>query len=147
MKTVFEPAYRQQLHDRVARLDPRAAARWGRMTAPDMVCHLLESARMCLEELPVAPKRVPLRFFPLKQIAIYWAPMPKGLPTAPELVARRPADWDADVTALHAALDRVAARPVDSAWCAHPAFGPMSGRQWGVLVYRHSDHHLRQFGV
>ena len=28
-----------------------------------------------------------------------------------------------------------------------PAFGPLSARGWGVLTYRHLDHHLLQFGV
>jgi len=26
-------------------------------------------------------------------------------------------------------------------------FGRLSAKQWGVLMYRHVDHHLRQFGV
>jgi hypothetical protein len=37
-----------------------------------------------------------------------------------------------------------------SVWNAapeHPAFGRLSGRAWGALVYRHMDHHLRQFGL
>ncbi len=30
---------------------------------------------------------------------------------------------------------------------AHPVFGPMSTKQWGVFAWIHLDHHLRQFGV
>jgi hypothetical protein len=30
---------------------------------------------------------------------------------------------------------------------AHPSFGRLSGREWGILVYKHTDHRLRQFGV
>ena len=30
---------------------------------------------------------------------------------------------------------------------AHPIFGPLTVRQWGVQGYKHTDHHLRQFGV
>jgi len=29
----------------------------------------------------------------------------------------------------------------------HPAFGRMNSRDWGTLVHRHVDHHLRQFGA
>ena len=29
----------------------------------------------------------------------------------------------------------------------HPAFGDITTQAWGVLAYRHTDHHLRQFGV
>jgi hypothetical protein len=29
----------------------------------------------------------------------------------------------------------------------HPIFGTMSPQDWGVLLYKHTDHHLRQFGL
>ena len=30
---------------------------------------------------------------------------------------------------------------------SHPVFGPLTHQQWGIFVWRHVDHHLRQFGV
>jgi hypothetical protein len=44
---------------------------------------------------------------------------------------------------LHAA----AARGAAAEWATHPAFGAISGKDYGTLIYRHFDHHLRQFGV
>jgi len=35
--------------------------------------------------------------------------------------------------------------PTTEEWPEHPAFGALSRRAWGVLIYRHMDHHLRQF--
>ena len=29
----------------------------------------------------------------------------------------------------------------------HPSFGNLKGDEWGILVYRHLDHHLQQFGA
>ena len=29
----------------------------------------------------------------------------------------------------------------------HIAFGNLSTQQWGIALYKHMDHHLRQFGV
>ena len=29
----------------------------------------------------------------------------------------------------------------------HPFFGPMTKEQVGRFVYKHTDHHLRQFGI
>lgn len=29
----------------------------------------------------------------------------------------------------------------------HPFFGKMTGEDWGHLMYKHLDHHFRQFGV
>lgn len=147
MNSIFEPTNRQALRERIGALDPRATARWGRMTAPAMVCHLLESARMALGELPVKSKRLPIRYPPFKQLIVYWLPFPKGAPTAPELMARVPAQWQSDIDALQAALDRAHAKQIDSDWPEHPAFGVLTGRAWGVLIQRHTDHHLKQFGA
>ena len=81
-----------EIHDRVGRLTPDRKGEWGRMSAPQMVCHLGESLKMALGELPVAPKSSPLRYPPLKQFIVYLAPFPKNVPTAPELLARPPSD-------------------------------------------------------
>ncbi|NIP78404.1 MAG: hypothetical protein GWM90_04055, partial [Gemmatimonadetes bacterium] len=52
-----------------------------------------------------------------------------------------------DLAALRAALDRYAADPAGVAGNVHAAFGPLSRKEWGVWGYRHTDHHLRQFGL
>jgi len=113
-----------------------------------MVCHLAEGLKMALGELPVAPKNLPLRYPPLKQLIIYVAPFPKHAPTAPELViTATPSEWAGDVRTLTTLMDRFVARGPAGPWVDHPAFGRLSPRAWGVLVYRHMDHHFKQFGV
>ena len=147
MRSLWRARDRQALHARVARLSAAAPPRWGRMTAPQMVSHLVESLRMATGELPVAPKRGPLRYPVVKHLIVYLIPFPKGVPTAPELVSRVPSDWPSDVRALSAAMEGCASRAATDRWPDHPAFGRLSHRAWGVLIYRHMDHHLRQFGV
>jgi hypothetical protein len=111
-----------------------------------MVCHLADSLRMAMGDLKVAPKKSPIRYPPLKQLIVYVAPFPKGVPTAPELLAREPREWTAEVADLQSLLDRAADGRSTDAWPEHPAFGTLSKRAWGVLIFRHMDHHLRQFG-
>jgi hypothetical protein len=147
MKSVFNPAVHRELHERVQRLQPQQRPQWGRMSATQMVAHLADSLRMASGELEVAPKRVPIRFPPLKQLVLYVLPIPKELPTAPELIARKPGDWTAEVADLREQLNGLVERGGEALAPSHPAFGTLSQRQWGVLVYRHMDHHLRQFGV
>ena len=117
------------------------------MTAPQMVAHLADSLRMALGDIVCAPKKSPIRFTPLKQVVIYWLPFPKGVPTAVELITRAPADWQSEVADLSSLLDHFARRDRHGKWPDHPVFGRMHGASWGVLVYRHMDHHLRQFGA
>jgi hypothetical protein len=147
MKTMWDGNDQREVSDRLTRLLPDRRAAWGRMSAPQMVCHLSESLRMALGELKVAPKKVPIRYPPLKQFIVYVAPFPKNVPTAPELLERSPREWNADVAELQSLIERFAARRGAAQWAEHPAFGRLSERAWGVLVYRHMDHHLRQFGA
>ena len=58
-----------------------------------------------------------------------------------------PGEWREDVVTLHALVDRVGARSPDGSWGTHPVFGQVSGPEWGLLCWRHLDHHLRQFRV
>ena len=148
MKTMWDAPCQLEIRDRVARLSPERKGEWGKLSAPEMVCHLAESLKMALGDLPVTRKNVPIRYPPLKQLIVYLLPFPKGVPTAPELLTRSPRAWNADVADLQALVDRFVARGSETTpWVEHPAFGRLSRRAWGVLVYRHMDHHLRQFGA
>lgn len=147
MKSIFNSRDHLELHERVQRLTTTTKAQWGKMTALQMVAHLSDSLRMASGELEVAPKKAPIRFSPLKQLVLYLLPIPKGVPTSPELIRRKPGDWSAEVAALREELNGIVERGGEALAPSHPAFGKLSARQWGVLIYRHMDHHLKQFGV
>lgn len=147
MKTVWNDADYRELCGRLDRLTPETRARWGKMDGPQMVCHLADSLRMVSGELRVAPKKLPIRFTPLKQLIIYCMPFPKGAPTAPELRAREPMEWEAEITTLRSQLAALVKRGTSGPFVPHPAFGALTPRTIGVLVYRHMNHHLTQFGV
>ncbi len=146
MKSIWRASTRDELRARLGRLSPDSKARWGSMTAPQMVAHLADCSRMTLGDLPVAPKRTAIRYPPLKQLIVYCLPFPKGAQTAPELIGRVPGDWMQEVHAAGALLERIASPP-EGQRPEHPMFGRFSEQALGVFVYRHYDHHLRQFGV
>ena len=147
MKTLWTESARQELCERLARLDPTTQPRWGKMNCAQMLAHLTDSMRMTLGELPTQPKGGPLRYPPLKQLIIYWLPWPQGVPTAPELLARAPESIEHETAAVQALIAGFAQSEDKAHWPEHPAFGRLSAKDWGVLAYRHLDHHLRQFGV
>lgn len=148
MPTLFANDARKALNQRLAGLRPDAPPRWGRFTAPRMLAHVNDGLRMALGDLPTVSKKLPLRYPPLKQLLIYVLPFPKGAPTARELLARvDQAEWDVEVAAFPTLVERAGASRGRRDWSLHPAFGRLSSRAWGVLGYRHVDHHFTQFGV
>lgn len=146
MADFYDPARRAELLARLALLSPDRAPAWGRFTAPRMVLHLLESIRMAKGEIRPAPRPLPLQFL-VRPLFVHHLPWPKGAPTAPELLSRTPSTWEDDLAALRDAIATYPEPAADAALPDHPAFGPMDKRDWGVLLLRHVDHHLKQFGV
>jgi hypothetical protein len=146
-QTIFDSAARQQLLARIDRLTPDAHGAWGKLTAPKMVSHLHDSLRMALGDLVVPPRKSFLGNRLMRYLVIHVMPWPKGAPTAPQLLARAPESWPADIASLKGLVERAAANESAGAWQPHPAFGDISTRTWGVLIHRHVAHHLTQFGV
>jgi hypothetical protein len=144
---MFNDADRSSLLARIDRVSSGAKPRWGKMNAELMLAHLVESIRMGIGELTPRPKKLPIRYFPLKQLIIYWLPFPKGAPTAPELLPKETGTTDRGKSELARVLRLFAERANQAEWPDHPAFGKLTKQAWGVLTYRHFDHHLRQFGV
>jgi hypothetical protein len=146
-QTIFDPGVRDSLVQRLHTLTPERRPQWGRMSAPQMVSHLIQACRMACGEVPVQVIASPLRYYPLNWLIIHWLPWPKGAPTAPELLSRQPEHWDRDVDDLVARIRKFSERNPGGQWPPHPAFGAISGASWGVLAYRHIDHHFEQFGI
>lgn len=150
MKTLLDAETEKRLRARAAALTPDAPARWGRMNARQMVCHLTDSFRVALGEVPVVAKWTPLRLYPLRWLFVYTLPIPKGkVPTTPEFQRTEPAEWEKDVAAWNGAFDRFVLRSREESprWGTHPAFGDLGTGEWGRLSAQHNDHHLTQFGV
>jgi hypothetical protein len=144
---MWNDADRERMLARIARVEPAAQPRWGRMSADQMLAHLVQSLKMTVGEMPTQSKKLPLRWFPLKQLVVYLLPFPKGAPTATELLAGDATSTERSKAELQRLLDVFSKRRGTASWPEHPAFGNLTERAWGVLSYRHFDHHLRQFGV
>lgn len=147
MKTIFDDAQRGALRERVQRVTADSRPLWGKMNVEMMLAHLVESLRMAAGEIHPRPKNLPIRHPPLRQLAVYWLPWPKGSPTAPELLPADRRALDDSRRELLRLIDDVGARGNQQIWPSHPAFGNLGRRGWGALGWRHLGHHLRQFGV
>jgi hypothetical protein len=146
--SMWDPALRTAFVTRVQKLTPGTKGAWGKFSASGMLAHLNDSYRMCLGDLKVKSKNLPLRYTPIKQLVIYVLPFPKGAPTAPELVARCDgAVLDDERSAMATIIERLAAVKPGDALQEHPAFGVLTYKDYGVLMARHTEHHFRQFGL
>jgi hypothetical protein len=148
MGTLFDQMDRAAILRRVGGLTPERMPMWGKFTAPEMVCHVSAGLRQALGDLDAGKPWGPFRFPVINWLAINVFPWPKGkAKSPPALLGTKPTSWDGDITALRELIERFGQRGPSDAWPLSAAFGKISGKSWGVLEYRHLDHHLRQFNV
>jgi len=148
MPSLFDPAARESVLDRISRLTAERNPIWGKFTAPEMVCHVSCDLRQALGELDAGPPSGPLARFPMNWFAIHVMPWPRGRgKSPPEFLATRPTTWTSDVNRLGDLIGRFSARGPAAPWPPSRVFGRISGNSWGVMEHKHLDHHLRQFGV
>ena len=148
MGSILSERDRTEIVTRVQSLSASSTGRWGSMDVACMLQHLRLSACMALGELPVPSvnKRV-FQVFPLKHLILYVFPFPKGAPTAPLLKPVQGTSFEEERAAVLELMERIGTGPTEGPGPAHPLFGPLTRREWGVVIYKHSDHHLKQFGA
>lgn len=133
-------------------LRPDSSRLWGRMTTPQMICHLIDSHRVALGDLTVTPDMSWFTRTFMKWIALGAPfPWPRGIKTRPEIDqalggGTRAGEFALDVARLAELTERFA-RERDFTGRVHPIFGEMSTSEWLRWGYLHLDHHLRQFGA
>ena len=147
MKSVLDDTARQELISRIRTLNETSTARWGKMNVYQMVHHCLLCEEMYLGKT-VHPRSFMGRLFGktgLKNILAEGKPFPKNAPTADAFkVKESSGDVEAEKEKWIALLAEYKNYP-DS--YVHWFFGKMTREQVGRFVFKHNDHHLRQFGA
>jgi hypothetical protein len=155
MVTLREQSVYESILLRIRFLEPRSIGRWGKMSAPQMICHLTDSFRGVMGEKQVSPATGLLGSAPgrmvFKLAALYMPiPWPPNVRSRPEVEqgggGTPPGEFEADRKALVAAIDRFRASEQLLRTASHPIFGPLTFEEWQRWGYLHADHHLRQFG-
>lgn len=149
-KSLFDPTTAAELKSRIGMLRPDSRRHWGTMDVAQMVAHCASGMEMANGTLRPPRKLVGRILGPLvKRLALgNAAPMRRNSPTVDVLVMTGSRDLDAERTRLDTLIASFAR--AGAAGCTthpHPFFGPLTPAQWAELMYKHLDHHLRQFGV
>ncbi|HEY5056475.1 MAG TPA: DUF1569 domain-containing protein [Acidobacteriaceae bacterium] len=150
MRNMFDIATAQEVGGRLASLTPESTRQWGTMSAAQTVAHCSLAIEMALGEKK--PPRVLIGRIlgpVVKKLALgNDAPMRKNSPTAPSLIVSDDRDLEAEKLRLAGLIDRFSKG--GAAVCTdhpHAFFGTLTPEQWAELMYKHLDHHLRQFGA
>jgi hypothetical protein len=149
MKNLFDPVRAAEVQERLGRLEATSPRLWGTMTPAQMLAHCavgFDTASGALRPPRVLIGR--LLGGIIKPLALKDdEPMKKNSPTAPVFLIQGDRDFATERSRLQRSIDHFAA--AGAAGCTdhpHAFFGRLTGDQWAILMYKHMDHHLRQFG-
>jgi len=150
MKNLYQPAAVEEVKQRIGRLQPDSQRQWGKMNAAQAVAHLSGPMEWAVGDVN-PPRMFAGRILaPLVKSRLLKdeTPMGRNAPTAKSIVVADQRDLEAERKRLCALIDRFAAAgPKGCTTHPHTFFGPLTPEEWATLMYKHLDHHLRQFGV
>ena len=148
MKTVFDKDTREELITRVSLLDKNSRPQWGKMNVYQMLKHCTKWNEMILGEIQVKQMILGKLFgkMALKNVLKNEMPLRKNSPTASELIIKEKAG-DIALQKLELTKRICEYEHFNQPSIIHPFFGTMTKEQAGQFVYKHHDHHLKQFGI
>lgn len=149
MQSIFNAADLQALTDRILRLSPDSPAQWGKMTVAQMLVHAQQPLRVATGELKLKRGLIGILFGGMARRKFTGTPTPFGqnLPTDPNFLVKDQPDFETAQKGLIALLQQVGkAGPAGLTKEPHPFFGKMTENEWDTLLWKHTDHHLKQFG-
>jgi len=146
MKTIFDRTTRDELIIRIGTLNENSKAQWGKMNVYQMLKHCTLAEEMYLG------KKIYKRMFlgrligkmALKNITKDETPMSRNAPTLSDFKIRETNGDFLSEKAKWIALLREYSH-FENPGLVHWFFGEMTKEQLGYFVYKHVDHHLRQF--
>lgn len=148
MKNLFYTETVKEIEERLLALNQDDQPEWGVMNSAQMLAHCCGPLEVVLEEIqlkkPGILTRLLVSFY--KPLLYNDKPWKKGLPTTKEFRITEDRDFEGERLRLLSLINRFVSKGPEHSWPVHPLFGTFSSEQWGMMQYKHLDHHLKQFG-
>jgi hypothetical protein len=148
MKSVLDIAIRKELQERITTLTSQHTPRWGKMNVHQMIEHCSRCEDMYHGKLSIKRAFLGRLLGTMMKKRILKNDMLFGrnAPTGRQLIiSEMEGDIELQKKNWLKKIEQYSVYNNDN--FVHPFFGPMTKEEAGVFVYKHIDHHLRQFGV
>lgn len=147
---IFSPDTTAELFRRIDLLRADTPAQWGKMSASQMIkhCHVPYLQALGYDtKKPAFMARFLLKYI-FKKSMVNEVPYKPNLPTAPAFIVKGEPDLVTEREKLKSLIRETEQK--GSTWFEgrkQLAMGELKAVEWNNLLYKHIDHHLRQFGV
>lgn len=149
MKSLFESATIAEVMERLSALRPETERMWGTMNAAQALAHCSAVMELAVGDA-FPPRLLPGRVLGPFLMGIYTSerPLRRGLPTDKSFLVCEQRDFVVERERLSSLVHRFfEGGPEGCTKHPHPFFGRLTPAAWSTGLYKHLDHHLRQFGA
>ncbi len=147
-EVIFNAINFLEIYSRMANLKPDAQRQWGKMNVVQMLNHLKIATGSGLKIYHLKDESSFLSRGIIKFVALrVLKQLPRNVngPEGFKVERYNALDFNTEKEQVLNVLKKAHLSTGKS--YSHPLFGTMSRELWGRLIYRHFDHHLRQFGA
>jgi Protein of unknown function (DUF1569) len=149
MKNIFNQLHVGEILNRIDQLSPNSKAQWGKMDIAQMLAHCSSFQDIAMGN--AFPSRgwlgVLIGKF-VKPIFYNDKPLAQNMSTIPSIMIVDEKEFEAEKENLKQKIITFQKNgPHKCTTYPHPFFGKLTSEQWGKGIYKHLDHHLKQFGV
>jgi len=150
MKSLFDPAARNEMIARLDKLSPETKPLWGKMNSAQMMAHNVAVMESSMDQ--VTPRK---QMFIGKIFMLFMRnqftndkPHSRNAPTAPEFVQADEKDFAKEKERLIAVINKFH-NGGPSVVTKNPSvfWGHRPPEEWAIGMYKHMDHHFQQFGI
>lgn len=149
MKNLFEPETVDEVIARIDKLQPATQRQWGKMDVAQMMAHC--SAALDMASGRINPPRILIgRLIGsfVKPIYTNEKPLSRNSPTDKKLLVSDQREFLREQEQLKLKVRQFwEGAEAQCTRHAHPFFGALTPQEWSRGMYKHLDHHLRQFGA
>jgi intein-encoded DNA endonuclease-like protein len=149
MSSIFDKTDNQAIINRINALTLGSKAQWGKMTVDQMCKHCSLAIAVAFGEQDLRINfLMKLLGKMLKKKVIHGNYLKRESPTAKEFIVTKHYDLEKVKSELITHFSRFATEGESAIQVKkHPFWGTMTNEEWDLLMWKHLDHHLKQFGV
>jgi hypothetical protein len=149
MANIFVASDNSNLIERIQSLTPESKPLWGKMNVSQMLLHAQKPLDVAQGKLVLKRGLIGFLFGKMAKNSFMKADeFKKSLPTVPQFKITDTPKFEKEKQVLISIVQnfgRAGTSIISNK--KHPFFGELDDEEWGILQYKHLDHHLKQFGV
>ncbi|MCA6421807.1 MAG: DUF1569 domain-containing protein [Flavobacterium sp.] len=148
MSTIFNSSDNDFIISRINQLTPESKAHWGKMNVSQMIVHCQQPLLVSEGKLGVKRSLIGIVIGNLMKKKFLNKKFGKNLPTDKKFIITYNPEFEKEKQLLInqiQSFEKKGNSVIKN--FKHPFFGSMTAEEWGIISYKHLDHHLKQFGV